>query len=95
MVNELPVEVFTLDEIVRLHMPRSADYRLLTVDAEGLDLEVLKSADFSQQRPKIIMVEDFDFNLAAPNTLIFEHLIQLGYHPVSHCMVTTIYRDLK
>ncbi|MGA2240722.1 MAG: FkbM family methyltransferase [Verrucomicrobiota bacterium] len=35
------------------------DFGLLTVDAEGMDLEVLQGLDFSRWRPRLIITEDY------------------------------------
>jgi len=56
LASPIEVEVITINDLVsRYAAGRFLD--LLSVDIEGLDLEVLENADFSQSRPKIICVE--------------------------------------
>lgn len=50
------IECLPLGEIIDRHAPgRAID--LLTIDAEGLDLEILRSLDFGKHRPKLIISE--------------------------------------
>lgn len=50
------VPVLTLDEIVSLHC--GSEYPdLLSSDLEGIDFEVIESADFSRSRPKVVVAE--------------------------------------
>ena len=57
-VAERRIPCLPLRDIVRQHLPgRRVD--LLTVDCEGLDLDVLRSAHLEEMRPTVIMVEDF------------------------------------
>jgi FkbM family methyltransferase len=52
------VEVETLTNVLREHdAPR--DISLLSVDAEGLDYEVLSGLDFDQFQPRMILTEEY------------------------------------
>jgi FkbM family methyltransferase len=46
------------------------DFGLLTVDAEGMDLEVLQGLDFSRWRPRIIITEDYPPKVPAKYELL-------------------------
>ena len=52
------VQTTTLAEIVRNHVPRDKQVDLLSIDCEGHDLIVLKSADWSSFHPKCLIVEN-------------------------------------
>ena len=68
-----PVEVFPLSDIVEAHVSADVDVDLLSVDAEGMDLEVLQSFDW-KRRPQVVAVEAHGFTLseavAHPLTLL-------------------------
>jgi len=49
------VEVKTLAEICLVHAQRPIDF--MTIDVEGHETEVLRGADFSRQRPKVVVIE--------------------------------------
>ncbi len=52
----IKVEVFPLKELLEKHLSdRKIDF--LSVDVEGLDLDVLKSNDWSKFRPMFVLVE--------------------------------------
>ena len=46
------------------------DIGLLTVDVEGMDLEVLQGLDFSRWRPRIIITEDYPPKVPAKTELL-------------------------
>lgn len=54
--NTVPLPVFTINEIVATYC-KGVYPDLLTLDIEGLDYEVLATADFSQTRPRLIVTE--------------------------------------
>ncbi|MDI3382365.1 FkbM family methyltransferase [Xenophilus aerolatus] len=51
------VDVLTLAEIWRRHVPEGQPVHFLKVDVEGLEKAVLEGADWVQQRPWIVVVE--------------------------------------
>jgi FkbM family methyltransferase len=51
------VEARTLTDIIDGTKYRDSEIDLLDVDCEGMDLEVLRSLDFTRYRPKIVAVE--------------------------------------
>lgn len=51
------IEVRTLASILHEHVPQGQGIELFSVDVEGLDLEVLKSNDWSRFQPEVIAVE--------------------------------------
>lgn len=82
----IPVKVDTLSHVLHsLQIP--ADIGLLTVDAEGMDYEVLRGLDFSRWRPRIIITEDYDPKTAAKAG----HLAANGYSPQAEINHNTIW----
>ncbi len=53
-----------LDSLLDEFLPFNQKIDFLNVDAEGHDLEVLRSNDWERYRPDLILVEDFSFSLA-------------------------------
>lgn len=57
-----------------------ADLDLLTIDVEGMDMLVLRGLDFHRYRPKLIVVEDIDFDPISPDrSEVYQLLIGNGY----------------
>jgi len=64
---------------------------LLSVDAEGHDLNVIKSLDFERYRPKLIAVETHEPTFdRVQETALYQHLEQLGYTMVAWCGFTLL-----
>lgn len=66
------------------------DFGLLTVDAEGMDLEVLQGLDFSRWRPRLIITEDYEPKEAKK----LEWLTSQGYRLVMPIAGNTIWQSV-
>lgn len=90
------IECRPLRDIMNTHAPgRNID--LLSVDCEGLDLEVLQSLDWRTQRPSVVLVEDFERFTALRNgengSAISDLLVGHGYAPISQGVFSFIWVD--
>jgi len=56
-VAALPVEVTTLAEVCRRHVPPETEIDFLKVDVEGWEERVLRGGDWTAFRPRILVVE--------------------------------------
>jgi FkbM family methyltransferase len=63
IVSRTPVSCAPLAEILAAHAIDQVD--LLTVDAEGLDLDVVKSLDWARHHPHVVLLEHHAHDLAA------------------------------
>lgn len=60
--NHITVKVQKLNEILNQEeFPK--DFSILLVDTEGMDYEVLRGLDFNIYRPRIIVTEEYKWNL--------------------------------
>lgn len=66
IVEQTKVSVDRLDNIFSRYLPAGQKIDFMTVDAEGLDLDVLKSNDWKRFRPEMVVAECFDMNLKTP-----------------------------
>ncbi len=53
------IQVQTLAKVLEEYLPSGMPIDFLSVDVEGLDLEVLRSNDWNLYRPEYILAEDF------------------------------------
>ena len=57
IISTLKVPMITLKEVLDKNLKDSDRLDFFDIDVEGLDLEVLKTNDWSKYRPKIIVIE--------------------------------------
>lgn len=80
IVERIHVPVLPIDEAIDEHLGRRPNF--LSIDAEGMDLAILKTYDFGRHAPELICVESAEFcenNLGQPRRDIFEFLDHAGY----------------
>lgn len=86
----IPVEVMTINQIIGQHC-NGVFPDLLSIDVEGLDAAILKSADFSKSKPKVICVEIENAAGNAGTGEIREHLTANGYFMAFRAISNAIY----
>ena len=81
IIGKIEVQTFTLAELLsKVALPR-IDF--MSVDVEGLDLEVLSSNDWHRFRPRIIVAESLDTDLiAVASDPVVAYLAEQGYRPL-------------
>ena len=85
-----------LSELLDRHFEPNRKVDFLSVDAEGMDLEVLNSNNWAKYRPFLIAVETHGMDLEKlKDNDIFTYLHELGYKLVSHVFVTSLFIDLR
>ena len=66
----------------------------ISIDVEGLDLEVLKSNDWSKYRPKFVLVEILSSGLhEIENSEIGQFLSDAGYAVSAKCVNTVFFKE--
>jgi FkbM family methyltransferase len=93
IVGRSAVAILPLKEILDKNLPPGKEIDLLSVDTEGMDLEVLKSNDWSKYRPEIVICEDMDFDIKDwKRSKVALLLDQEGYRLVSQTPYSLIFR---
>ena len=88
------VPVVTLKELLDVHLPSGQKIDFLSVDAEGLDLEILKSNDWEKYRPDYVFAEVEGPLSDAGGSEMLRFLRAVGYELVGRCVVTAIFKRL-
>ena len=89
LVKKTQLATFSVSELnlnINLDLPS-----LLSIDCEGLDLEVLKTIDLKTIKFRVICVEDFDFNPISQSSAINQYLNVNGYEIVDRAGLSSIY----
>ncbi|HEY0077443.1 MAG TPA: FkbM family methyltransferase [Pyrinomonadaceae bacterium] len=58
--KEIKMRPVALREVFKQHLAPGQEIDFLTIDVEGLELDVLSSNDWRRFRPKVIMLENFE-----------------------------------
>lgn len=82
-----------LAEVLAEHVPAGREIDLLSVDVEGLDLEVLYSNDWDRYRPSVVLVEDLDSRdlAAAVDSRMARFLAEHGYQPLAKTAINVLF----
>jgi len=96
VVGTTTVTVDRLDRVLQQKLPNGQLIDFMSVDVEGLDLEVLRSNDWDAYRPGFVLVEALDFRLeqAALHPLHI-YIRSVAYEVVAKTLNTLFYRDAR
>lgn len=87
-VHEVPV--FTLAALLDKHLPENTPISFLSIDAEGFDLDVLKSNNWQKYRPLYILVEEA-MKFIKDGSEVGRFLSEQQYHLVARSSITSLY----
>jgi len=62
--KKIQVNTYRLSTILDTYLPKNQVIDLLTIDVEGMDLEVLKSNDWDAYKPRYIIIEILSLNFS-------------------------------
>lgn len=95
VIKEKKVETWPLADILDRYLPASTMIDFLTIDAEGLDMDVLRSNNWDKYRPAYILVESNPFLLAdMNNTELGIFMQQAGYAVFAKTYYTYFFKNM-
>ncbi len=93
VVKKVSVQISPLREVLEKHLPQGGKIDFMSVDVEGLDLEVLKSNDWNLFMPTYVLVEDHQFRIdMLDSSEIYVFLKSQGYMVAAALKRTIIYQ---
>jgi FkbM family methyltransferase len=96
IINKLNIKPYRLEEILEKYLPPNVIIDFLSVDVEGMDLEVLKSNNWEKFRPQYIVAESFNTNLNDDfDSELSVFLKENGYMIVSKTVNSLIFSNNK
>ena len=98
IISEKNLETSTLEEIFEKHLPHGQEIDFLSIDVEGLDLQVLKSNNWRRFRPKCVLVEILGSSINdVTNSKEYKYLAGFEYEIFAKAVNTVIFRrkDIK
>lgn len=87
------VKVLPINDILEKYFKATTDY-FISIDVEGLDLEIVKSIDYEKYRPKIICVETLVYTrdgLLDKQHEIIDFILSKGYSCYADTSVNSIF----
>jgi len=82
----------TLDSIIQRSPYSNKQIDFISIDAEGHDLEILKSLNLNKYNPSVIAIESHEKSLEkVKSTNEFKHLIANDYDLVAWCGLTLVF----
>jgi FkbM family methyltransferase len=88
------IETHTLTEILDENLPQGQTIDFMSVDVEGLDLQVLKSNNWEKYRPRFVLAESLQ-TIESIDSLkdseIYCYMISSGYHLCAKLLCTIIF----
>lgn len=101
LVKKMKIQMLRLEDIMEKYVKSEIDF--MTVDAEAMDLEVLRSNNWKKYRPKLLCIETIDFIDLLTSTkensnrkqTISRYLLGKNYKEYFSNGLNTIYKDLR
>lgn len=91
----ISVPILRLDQILDEHVRHGTQIDFLSIDAEGYDLQVLKSNNWAKYRPTYVLVEDiFDMD-SGTDTPVVAFLRENGYGIVAKTKRTLFFTEFS
>ena len=92
ITQKIEVSTFPLSDVLNDYLPEGQQIDFLSIDVEGLDLEVLKSNDWGKYKPTFVLVEDrIDFENILSSE-VYSYLKKQGYQLVSKTLRTLFFK---
>jgi hypothetical protein len=97
-VKELKIQTYPLSDILDKYLPENQKIDFLSIDAEGVDLEVLKSNNWEKYVPDFILVEQNLCEFTVENMekdAIYNYLTEKHYKMIAKTKRTSIFQRIK
>lgn len=92
IIKKIDVRVRRLEDILDNYVKECTKIDFMSIDVEGLDLDVLESNNWEKYRPNYILVETLRTDIEKLNTCkIVQFLAEKGYKPLTKVYNTTFF----
>ncbi len=96
IIDRKKTKVNRLDAILAEYLPKKVSIDFMCIDAEGYDLNILKSNDWELYRPKCLLVESLESYLSnIVNHPVHQYLIGRDYDIFAKTFNTLFYVDVR
>ena len=96
VIRKKSIDTWPLADILDEYLPAGTTIDFMTIDAEGLDMEVLRSNNWKKYRPSYILVESNPFMLSDMHSSeLGQFMQQEGYSIFAKTYYTYFFRNMK
>lgn len=96
LLDRREVKVRRLADILEEALPANQSIDFISIDVEGLDLDVMQSNDWKRFRSRCLLVEARDFDMNRPDeNHVHQFALSVGYRLVAKTVNTLIYEDAQ
>jgi len=80
LIDKLPIKAYSLFSILEQHLPEHTVIDFISIDVEGLEINVLKSNNWLKYSPRFILIEELKFDINHLDECdVYRFLVPLGY----------------
>ena len=95
LVKKESVKTVRLEQVLDEHLPVGQKIDFLSVDVEGLDLEVLESNNWEKYQPLFVLVESHSLDIKQIiDSELYRFMSSQGYKLVSIAAITLIFKKI-
>ncbi|VXC91879.1 putative SAM-dependent methyltransferase [Oceanicaulis sp. 350] len=91
--SKTEVPVIPLRTLLEKHLLEPETFEILSVDAEGYDVEIIKSNDWNQFRPRIVIVERHNFDFCIEESELCQFMKKAQYVCYAYCNPNLVFLD--
>lgn len=92
------IPILPLRDVLNKHCDANKEIDIMSIDTEGLDMEVLKSNDWKKFRPHFIILETLEYREGNTgkklNDVYDKYMSEIGYSKVADTHINTIYEKI-
>jgi len=95
LISKAEIPVLCLRDVLADYLKYEQKIDFLTIDVEGLDLQVLRSNDWTRFRPSFVLVEELDMRDISDviGSELHEYMMSQKYSLYAKCINTLFYID--
>jgi len=96
VIAEKKIDTWPLADILDKYLTKDVAIDFLTIDAEGLDMEVLRSNNWDKYRPTYVLAESPPFEVfEADRSELFQFMQQVGYGMFAKTYYTYFFKNMN
>ena len=87
------INVLTINQVLEKYLPGSS-LDLLSIDAEGVDFDIIQSLDFNTYHPKVICIETINYTPDGTGTKrldLCRYIEEVGYYEYANTNINSIF----